>query len=421
MILYITDNPEIHKELKYSLLLYQIFDWRVDIVAEKDVYEAELMNFNLKRKFKRKVIKDEIKLNNEIIAIVTRSNYKLIYEILILESEFGKKIKIYFWDRWLVKKKKEYVKKLKIFNEFEHYLQRGFLTKLTYKQLSAMNLQRIEQFMVYLALNIIELGLLKDSDKIIYNDYVEIPEDSNVLLQELIEVISYKKSCPVYVVDKLMYHSRRGHISDPFLGKSKFLSEKNNLKKMYDSGNRKENSVILGVLHLLGGILPNTDILKTLRYLVKNEIVFIEEDFIDFSYRLSAEDIKYYLPYISKNKWEYIYSNQLYSFSGVLPNIQFGELDYSCPLCGSTEFRTTPLHFFCSDNLCKFQMDRIIKPGGLPKNITDWDFKRLIKYKSTIIKNRRGGYSRFLLVENYNGNGKFHAIPQIEKNNVGKD
>jgi hypothetical protein len=188
---------------------------------------------------------------------------------------------------------------------------------------------------------------------------------------------------------------------------------------MYDSGKRKKNTVIHKLLSLLGQILPKTDILKTLRFLAKNEIIYLEEDFLDFGYKMSKEDIKHYLPYISNSKWEYIYSNETYTFSGILPNLQFGELSYSCPLCKSSEFRTTPLHFYCSDNLCKFKLNRIIKPGGLPKKINDWDLKRLIKYKNTIIKNRMGGYSRFKLVENDKRNGKFHAIPQIESNKVG--
>jgi len=419
MILYITDNPKIAKTINGSILAYQLFDWRIEIVSEKDLYETDITNFNLSKKHKLKSIKEDISLHSEIIAIVTRSNYKMIYELIHLEEQ-GKKVTIYFWDRWFIKKKKEYIKKLKINNEFEKYLERGFLTKLTYQQLSFLNLQRIEQFIVFLALNVISLGINKET-QIHIDNYTPEAENSDILLEDLIKVISFKKNNPIYIVDKLMYHSREGHISDPFLGKLKFLTENNTLKKMYDSGNKGEEYILTELLKILGTIMPNTDILKTCRFLIKNNIVFINEvGELEFEHSLTKEDIRYYLPYISKQRWADIYLNQNYSFSGVLPSLQFGELSYSCPVCGSTEYRITPLHFFCSDSLCRFQMDRIIKPAGLPKKITDWDFKRLIKYKHTIVKNRMGGYSRFFLIENDQTKGKYHAIPQIEGNNVGK-
>lgn len=404
MELYITDNPEIKKEIIGSILAYQIFNWKVDSVSENDIYEAEYNNFVISKRYKKKTIKDEIGMHNTINAIVAKSNYKMIYDLFKIEEETEKKVNIYYWENWSGKHKKEYIKKGDINSLFDGYLQRGLLSKRNYQELSALNMQRIEQFIVFIALNIINLKIGNVKKK-----------ESN--LNGLIEALSVKSKSPSYIVDKLMYNSRKGFITDPFIGNFEFIKD-SNLKSLYESDNKKENILINKLLQITEGILPITDALKTLRYLEKNEIVSITDDFIEFSIDITKEDLKLYLPYVSKEKWQHIYEEGSFVFSGILPRLEFTTISYKCPKCSSTEYKTTPLTFYCGNLNCNFRMDRIIKPVGIPKKINDWEFNRLIRHKSTIVKNAGGGYSRFFLIENDRVDGKYHAIPQIESNSV---
>lgn len=426
MTLYITDNPEIKKTLLGdSFLLYQLFDWRI-IPKDTDLLED---SFDLKRKFKLGKFRNELKLNESIIAIVAPSNYKLIYDLLYIKETFNKQITFYSWDSWLSRKKLKINEKL-IKSNFNEYLQRGYLTKLTFKELSFFNLQRIEQLVFILGVNsinkILKCGNLGFNQQ---NNEPEIENKYNTIgvLRILISNgYSLRKA-----IDKLIYHSRKNDITDPFLYNFEFLNETNSLFKKVKE--KLDTNIYLGInennektnpcsfttlIDLTKDFLPLTDILKTLRFLEKNDLIhtdFSTKGFLRSDIDFSIEDLKLYFNYLSAKNWKEAYKTKSFSFGSLFPKIEIIELKYSCPLCGSSELKASPKHFFCSDVNCSLYVNRIINPGGVKKQITENEFIRLINHGSALVRNKIGGYNRFLLEKKDNS---IKIKPQIEANKI---
>lgn len=425
MTLYLTDNPEIKKTLfGDSFLLYQIFDWRI-IPKESDLQEDI---FDLKRKFKLGKFRNEVKLNDTIIAIIAPSNYKLIYDLLYIKETFNKNIVFYSWDNWS-KRKKLKINEKQIKKNFNEYLQRGFFTKLIYKELSFFNLQRVEQLVFILGVNsinkILKCGNLGFSINKTQNELENI--DTIGTLRLLISSgYTLRKA-----IDKLIYHSRKNDITDPFLNEFVFLNENNSLFKkikdnlnsnvyfgLNDSNEKTCNCSFSSLIELTNGFLPLTDILKTLRFLEKNDLIntdFSNKGFLKSDIDFSIEDLKIYFNYLSSKKWNEAYKTNSFAFGSLFPKIEIVELKYSCPLCGSTELKSSPKHFFCSDINCSLYVNRIINPGGIKKQVTENEFIRLINHGSALIKNKIGGYNRFLLEKKENS---IKIKPQIEANKI---
>lgn len=425
MTLYLTDNPEIKKTLfGDSFLLYQIFDWRI-IPKESDLEEDI---FDLKRKFKLGKFRNEVKLNETIIAIIAPSNYKLIYDLLYIKDTFNKNVIFYTWDSWS-KRKKLKINEKQIKKDFNEYLQRGFFTKLIYKELSFFNLQRVEQLVFILGINsinkIMKCGNLGFNVNSIKNEYQNI--DTIGVLRILISNgYSLRKA-----IDKLIYHSRKNDITDPFLNNFIFLNETNSLFKkikdhldsniyfgLNDSNEKVCNCSFSSLIDLTIGFMPLTDILKTLRFLEKNDLIktdFSGKGFLKSDIDFSIDDLKTYFNYLSSKKWNEAYKTNSFAFGSLFPKIEIVELKYSCPLCGSSELKTSPKHFFCSDINCSLYVNRIINPGGIKKQVTENEFIRLINHGSALIKNKIGGYNRFLLERKDNS---IKIKPQIEANKI---
>lgn len=431
MNLIITDNPNLHdKSNEDSILLYQVFDWRIhikkiDIDIDDEIDNIEIEDeFELRKRFKKGVYRKKIELNSIITAIITPSNYKLIYDLLYIRDTYKKKVNFYTWDGWLKNKKIKINEGLikKLFNE---YIQRGYLTKIMYSDLEYFNLQRIEQFII---LSIVNLGskFIKTNKNGFINIDLFGKDELNV--NKLMIKILLKNNSVFKTVDKLIYNSRKNDISDPFIDNLQFLNEnKNYLKKYYNEINNNiideyiddtnylsSNPInIFSISYLLKSILPLTDILKTIRFLEKNDILKSDNkygilslhDYKDF-------DFSQYKEYIDPKKWLFLYKSKGYMFNELFPKIKITKLSYKCPLCGSSEFRLTPKHFYCSDINCKLYVNRLINPGGISKQVTELEFIRLINHGSTIIKNKIGGYNRFLL---YKSNNVCKIISQIEK------
>lgn len=426
MILYVTDNPIIKKDLTNdSFLLYQIFDWRVS--ENKDI-ENE---FILKAKFKSNQFKKSFLSYTKIVAIITPSNYKLIYDLLYIKKTYFKEIVFYSWDSFSSRKALNFDTKLNT-KLFFQYIQRGYLTLLLYKQLSHFNLQRIEQFSLLIATSMInktmDCGNLVGSLKNYKPKQLELIDTLGIL-----RILCYSGYSIRKAVDKLIYHSRKLDITDPFLGELRFLKEDNSLYKIYtefkdspvylgiDSEFSKDNGCgITAIYELVKGFLPITDLLKTLRFLEKNGILnsINKKCTLEPLYEFNNQDIKQYINYVSPSKWNEIYKSGTYDFNTYFPLISIVEEKYECPLCGSTKLSITPTKFFCSDNSCAFQVNRLIKPGGIKKTIKEKELVRMIKYGDTIIKNKIGGYNRFFL--NRLGN-RFYVVSQIEKNEIIED
>ena len=381
MILYITDNPTIHKETPLSLLMYQLFDWTIKLEEESDFEDDP--EFILKKRYKKALLRKEAKIADKIIGIVAPSNYKLINDLFVLGLEHKTPVKIYHWESWK-KRSPSKVKRREVYALQNRYIQRGYLTLLMYQSLSFLNLQRVEQLMVLIvisALNHKTLTVKKSS------------QPGAVMAQSLVDAGYSIRGA----VDKLIYHSRKLDISDPFLeGPVSILNDNSSIVKKLSLGKSNQDNL----LHIVGALehlFPLTDILKTIRFLEKNEFIeTIDGDIVE-NFPFSKEDVVDYLPYIDVDRWREIYLSQTFLFGSSFPPLQLEKIDYACPICGSTALRTTPTHFYCSDILCPLKISRIIKPGGIEKRVSENEFIRLIHFGSTIIKNRIGGYNRFFL------------------------
>lgn len=425
MNLIITDNPNLHdKNNPDSLLLYQVFDWRIN-VKQFDFDNLEDLNiedeFELKKRFKKSLYRKKIELNSIIIAIVAPSNYKLLYDLIYIKNKYNKKIVFYTWDSWLKHKESKineaYIKKL-----FNEYIQRGYLTKLIYTELEYFNLQRVEQFLILTAISIGSKYIKTNKDGYLEHDF--FTEELNI--NSIMKKILLKNQSVHKTVDKLIYHSRKNDINDPFFRKILFINDnKNSLKKYYssidnslikisDNNYLNENPVnIFSITLMLSGILTLTDILKTIRFLEKNDLIKSDgengiltlKEFYDFNF-LEYKD------YINFEKWNSLYHTKTYSYGDFFPPIRIQSLTYKCPFCGSSEFKVSPKHFYCTDITCKLYVNRLINPGGVVKQVSELEFIRLINHGSTIIKNKIGGYNRFMLLKTDN---ICKIIPQIEK------
>jgi hypothetical protein len=410
MIYYFTDNPEIKKLIKSNISLsYQIYDWRISI-SEEDI-DIDDINFKLNKRIKKIDFKSKFRSNKTIIGIVSPSNYKLIFDLLNASKEYHFELKLYSWDSYTKKRKKMIkINKTIIKKLFNEYIQRGYLTKLTYNKLIYFNFQRIEQFMTILTINTInKINKVPSIIKIKKND-LEINTIEYIKLM-------IKKGTPLnQILNSLIYNQRKRNISDPFLGKFIILNNKSKIKKIVENIKEEEisNTNIDLIIKTMSELIPLTDTLKTLRYLEENNFLKTDTTNEELTTNIifSNNEIKKYFNYININIWEKIYESKTFSFSSMFPQIETEDLKYKCPLCGSTEYNSSPLNFFCSDTNCNLYIPRIIKPGGIKKQISDLDFLKLINHGETLIKNKVGGYNKYYLIKE---NNKFKIIPKINK------
>lgn len=416
MILYITDNPIIKNKIPGAILTYQLYDWRIKIDT-KSLFENE--EFNIIKKNKNKNHGILLKNNNTLICIISRSNYKLLHELNKIKNKVKK---FYYWDTFDIKKEvKPNFKYAE--TEFMKYMQRGYLSSILHNQFSQINLQRLEQFQVITALNIIKaknIELDSFNQSAVNSKNYRNPID----IFQIINSISIERDNIIYIIDKLMYHARKNDITDPFTGKFIFKNKNNSLYKIFQRNKNKPTSKISSkiktVCSILQEIIPLVDILKTLRFISKNTLIDNNLNLVKSSI-FNKKEILIALEFISSKKWDFIYKNNEYSSFNIFPPLSFKTLTFKCPICNSSEFRSSPVQFWCSDNLCPFRLGRVISPAGIPMKISQWDMNRLLTHKSTIIKNKRGGYSRFYIVENDKNKGKYNILPYIEKNDINPD
>ena len=397
MTLYVTDNPIIKKDIPGSVLLYQQYDWRVLHDKEESTLEEDF--FKIKKRAKSKNIKQSIEDSDHIVAIVAESNYKLQYEISLMNASF------YKWHEFKTRIEylPDYKKNKKLFHQ---YLQRGYFSRTIYDKLAALNMQRIEQLLVYIALYRYKAERLKG-----YSPEYTCRTD------RLINALSCKRNDFWFIVDKLMRHSRKGDISDPFIGDFEFVNEKNSLYKIFKENENKAQTkmtkVYLYILHSLKNILPYTDILKTIRYMETNELISVKDSGIFM--KLSKDKIQYAFDFLDEKKWEALYESNDFLF-GIFPSLEFiKDLYFKCPVCGSTKLASSPVTFWCSNRSCSFKVSRLISPTGVAKAIAEKDLSRMLKFGDTVIKNKSGGYNRFFMLESEKAKGLYFLKPKIYK------
>ena len=425
---YITDNPEIQKTLAAeSFLAYQLYDWRVNIEVDGDTIERDI-----KRRAKRRAVINSIKNNDTIIAIIAPSNYKLLYDLIFTKKNFGKTLKISSWNTW---KERKIIKidEDEVYENFERYLKRGYLSLKLFHELAFYNFTRIEQFFIVLKIAFLNSHIKTGETlgcPIEYEPKIE-KNSEYVDLKGIIRVLTFTYRSFTRVIDKLTYHARRGDITDPFSGNFSFLNTKNSLFKIYSENKntdrylgiergskflKKHKAGVTYVIDELEKIIPLCDVLKTLRFLDYSNFISIDDSGIGFDVftELSLNDLSKYESYYDSAVWERVYKYSNYTFVQLFPNIQAILPMFRCPICSVNHFITFPRYFTCENAKCSFYFPRIVKPGGIHKILTELDFLKLLHHGTADIKNARGGYSKYSLY-NYGGN-KFKAIPVMKDN-----
>lgn len=425
MIAYITDNPEIKNQLKIdSFLAYQLYDWRYEEVPNKE--NPLLSDRILRRKIKNNAIIKSFRMNDEIVAFVSPSNYKLIYDLLFIKKEFSKKVKFVAWHDFKKRKSLKINKEYVTLN-FDQYLQRGVLTKKEFNSLAFYNFIRIEQFVSMLL--IVNYNTYHKTSYLLGLDdnYEEVCGDDEISILGIIRVLMHEKGFFYKAIDSLTYQSRKLNITDPFCGNFKFLNTSNSLYKLYEKYKdsdlykgiddekklKKHKAGVSIIIKYLNLFFPLVDVLKTLRYMETNSFIKSNGAGFDVFSPITPEEMNVYSPFYDISVWKDLYASGTYQFNSFFPKIQADVPLFVCPLCGTSELKTTPLNFFCENVKCHFKISRKIKPAGKPKILSERELLQLIHYGVTHIKNKMGGYSRYILKQH---NLHFMAIPDFQKN-----
>ena len=426
MDVYITDNPDIKKTIGGECFLaYQLYDWRYEEVVDKD--DPTKITSNIVRRKKNAAISKSLKNNTGISAIIAPSNYKLIYDLLYMQKEFNKELKLYSWISFA--KRKPIKINLPIVNkEFERYLQRGLLSRKEFDSLACYSFIRIEQFVCMLIIARLNVYVKTSPTLGLPANYQESPlKDNEVSLLGMIRVLMKEKGFFYKVIDTLTYHARRCNISDPFAGNFKFYNTENALFKFFtkyhDTDVYKgidEQKFLLkykaGVSYIITELLqfmPLTDVLKTLRYMETNGFIKTDGQGFDIFSPLQEDDMEYYERFYDPTIWQDLYRLNSYSFSAFFPKLRANLPIFRCPLCGGSELAESPLLFACGNAKCCFKLHRIISPAGKKKTLLEREVLQLVNFGFTHVKNRMGGYSKYIL-KRYNL--KFRAVPEYQAN-----
>jgi hypothetical protein len=391
---FLTDNPFIAKEIPGSSLAYQLYDWRVSIDREDPYLSSRFL-----KKWKSSAVREKLGSCDSVSAIVAPSNYKMIYDLLTFSKETGKRVRFYSWNGYPVRK---YIPdEEKIAAEFERYLQRGYLSRIHYFELGKWNLNRIEQF-------VLSLTATAFGEKVVKKEKIKAKK---IEVVDLITKISIAEKIGIgAAIERLLYHYRKRNIADPFLnGKVKIV--RRGSKPEFWAGLDDPGITDFHLLvSLVSKFIPLVDVLRTIAFLEKSEYAKFGPESIRGPAGMEARHVSLYSDYISPRKWKEVYSTGTFSFSGILPAIAEEPPSFKCPICGTLKYRTDPLWFRCANPACGFKIKREIKPFGESMRMKADHFKRLVTHGKVMIKNKRGGYSVYLLKKGPKG---YYVYPEI--------
>lgn len=441
MYTYITD----------SLFFYQK---NKDFIYKNELYKWTLKYSYNELKLHKKIIdiKVEKKLEEEIIGIVSPSNYKLLFELKELNLK-----KIYFPELF-EKRLNIKINYKEIDNLFEKYLKRSYLSFLNYEKLQRLGLNRIEQYLIIL--NIVGFLNYKNTDNILLNKNYKIKNikqeneiiipNGRISLLKAIRMISLKYNYTFDEASKLLLQLYgKMNISDPFKEDGFSLLRKikeypdlnilfiNILKKEQaiirktllledDNGSKKEiiinkliekdkditnyfgfqeeeyflekylvpNKQLFNIEIIyenLKDIIPLKDFVLTIKSLLKLDKIKCINNFL---YVLNEEikplKIKSNYEWISKQKWKEIYELKTFSFNNILEEINIDSIDYKCPCCGYDDYIVSPMRFFCKNRNCKFIFDRLTLKIVEVKPILEEKMKEAFIHKKVFIRNKNG-------------------------------
>lgn len=396
MKIYVTDNPFVHKEVSGSFLAYSLFDWQSK--KENENEDGTSYDIVFRKKWKNKDFKKAISMHSSVTCIVSPSNYRLLYDILSLrEDNSSLSLNFFTWNGWLQRRSfKPNVKQIE--KLFYDYMQRGYLGRAMFFELGGMNFQRIEQFIVSLFILAVNKGVLKF-------DAVTRKRDDLCIAVE--KAVKAQAKGFAKAMEKIIYHHRKIDIADPFVQKKISFTHKGKTKSLAKILAENEigcPSYLQGAINFLSPFIPVVDIYKTFLFLLKNDFIKCDDEGkCTSALQLKKDEILEYISYLDATLWKDIYDKRLYSFSGILPYISVSPSSFTCPACGSIKFKTNPLWFSCASASCNFKIKRMINPLGSVQRLKPEEFKRLVNHGFVFVKNKKGGYSKYVLKKNKDG------------------
>lgn len=400
---YITDSIFIkNKNKDFKFFPLEIFKWR--IIEKNDELEYHKIG-----KFNE---------NSKITALVSPSNYRLLYDILLIDKDFSLYEPEYNKDNFYLKKN---IDKNQIINEFHKYMKRSYLSYLNYSTLKNIGLKRVEQFMIILSAISFKNIFVQDNaffkeefivKKIVWDKNKIYKKDVHLDLIRFIYVIHRKLNytfLEVFSYILKLYSNLK--CSDPFSDEGiVFFEDDNELYNIYKEIIEEEvyyNRVLLesekGEKAIINKPIMEYDDILTNYYLLQNEeyfegkIIQYEESkyllleqikylkniiplkdillsiqLLEKMQKINIKNFKIEVPLnlikrinISKNKnwlsfdlWITIYNKHDLMFHEIVEPIDIEKLTFTCPLCDNNVYSITPEKLFCSNKSCKFTFHR---------------------------------------------------------------
>jgi len=258
--------------------------------------------------------------DQQISAIVSPSNYKLIYDLYTYDKNT-----IIYKPGSLFKdgvKAKELINS----NEMMKFFQRSYISYSMYTDFASLGFRRIEPLIVSLA---IYSNNKKTKEQSTYFQLVEKFIQEGLSLEDA-------ASKPITLFNSLT-------INDPFLI---------NTEKV--SSNVLENGPI-SLWNSLSGILNSRDAALNFASLVKQKKILLENNSLILNPKLHKKiNPKANIYFIEKQNWQTIYDSQSFLFGTSLPSLSFRRKAYTCPICGGKQYNLTPNKIFCRDKYCNF-------------------------------------------------------------------
>lgn len=393
---------------------------------------------------KKEIRKMDFK-NDDIIAIVSPSNYKLLFDL----KEFN--VKKFYRPEFYEKREQFEVDYRKIDKLFENFLKRSYISFLNYEKLQNLGLNRVEQFVICLAFILLK-GYVNSDNLIIENKELKIEsikkirtikiksaninfikclrllslnygmsfdEATSFLFKEysfmrISDVFNEDGFIPLKKIELKGFNSILYKILKEEIEVEEYIVESNGkkylIKKMINKNQDfinyygfQNKDLVVGdsfipektfniefIFELIHHIMPLKDFILTLKSLIKLERIVEEKSFLSIKEDLIPFfNIKYNKEWINVKNWEKIYKQEDFTFNNILEEIDSSYLDFVCPCCGSKTLSVSPARFFCKID-CGFSFYRYsLKVVGI-NSISKEKMLEALHFKKIFIKNKSG-------------------------------
>lgn len=432
MLTHITDSLYHHSHNPDFFCSQELCKWT--LISNKNDYNL------VKKEIRKMDFKDD-----DIIAIVSPSNYKLLFDL----KEFN--VKRFYRPEFYEKRETFEVDYKKIDKLFENFLKRSYISYLNYEKIQNLGLNRIEQFVICLSL--ILLKKYVNSDNLIIEDKeikiekirkirtikfknqkinfikclrllnlsygMSFDEATSFLFKEysylrISDVFDEEGFIPLKKIELKGFNSILYKILKEDVEVEEYLAEANGkkylIKRMIGDnqdfinyfGFQNKDYVVGDVFvpdktfnieflfELIKHIMPLKDYILTLKSLIKLERVIetksflhIKEDIIPFF------NIKYNKEWIDVKNWERVYKQEDFTFNNILEEVDTSHLEFVCPLCGGKHLSVSPAKFFCKID-CGFTFYRYsLKVVGI-NSISKEKMLEALYFKKIFVKNKTG-------------------------------